>query len=597
MILKPLFSNKKFKYLLITFAVLIVIVIAISSYFAYAWHPMLTRVIKENIYESTDRLYRINFSNIRVNILTGNVVMDNISLKPDMKRYELLKKLNKAPNNLFELDVKRLVLQRVKPFKVYFKKELSINSIRIKKPTLTISYYHNRPKSDINYNSNPYLLISRVLKSLSIKNILLDEIDFKHIDYLKTGKKTTAIKNLSIGFENLFINKTSYRDTSKVLSSENIFVILKDYTYSLPKSIYNVYVGSLIASTQKKSLTITNLKLQSKINKEAFYKTLKTQKDFYNVQFGKVSLLNLNIREFIDNRLLHASVLNLSHADISVFLNRSFPKPDIDKGVNYPHLALKRLDQRIKIDTTKLFKLNISYGEYNPKTKSSGAVKFQNLSGFIFNISNDDSSLVKNKLIRAYLHTSLMGQGFLKVDLKFNMLSDKADFSYKGRLTNMPAKAINPVSKKLALMSIKTGHVKDLYFNINGDINGAGGYTRFLYNDLAVDLLKKNDEQKVKKQGLISILANSLIIKDHNPEEGEKPRSATVYFKRPPDASFFNLMWNTVFMGIKQNIGLTPKMESQVKEKVKFFKKMKDNQQARQKRRALRKQKRQEDSN
>ncbi len=589
---KSILKRKRVKYLLFSVGVLLVLLVSVSIYLASIIHPLLTKVIKENIYESTDRLYRIDFSDIRVNLLTGNVVLNKITFRPDMNRYKQLKSDNNAPNNLFELDVDKLVLQRVKPIRVYFKRQLSINSVRIKSPKLIISYYHNKQKTKIKYNANPYLLISKVLKSLSIKNILLDDIDFIHRDYKKTGLQTTSIKNLSIGFENLFINEFSYQDTSKIFSSENVFLILKNYKYNIPNSIYSVYVGSLVASTKKKSLVITNLKFPPKINREAFFKTLKVQKDYYNISFGKVSLLNINTREFIDQRLLHASVLNLSNAQVNVFLNRDFPKSGIDKGVNYPHLALKRADVRLKIDTTKLYKVNISYGEYNPKTNENGAVYFTNLKGRILNISNDEEALSKNSTIDASLQTYLMGKGNLKVSMKFKMLAPKADFSFKGNLVNMEAKAINPVSRKLGLIAIKKGNINNLYFNMSGNLDGAGGFVKFLYQDLSIEILKKNDEDRFKKQGFMSMLANAIVIKDHNPEEGKPERSAQVYYKRAADASFFNLMWNSVFMGIKNNIGLTLKMQNNVKEKVKLFEKLKKDRLKRQKRREERKQNR-----
>ena len=53
---------------------------------------------------------------------------------------------------------------------------------------------------------------------------------------------------------------------------------------------------------------------------------------------------------------------------------------------------------------------------------------------------------------------------------------------------------------------------------------------------------KTEEDGTKEKKGLLSFLANNIIIINDNPEKGEKLRTANVSFVRSPQASFFNLI-------------------------------------------------------
>ena len=77
------------------------------------------------------------------------------------------------------------------------------------------------------------------------------------------------------------------------------------------------------------------------------------------------------------------------------------------------------------------------------------------------------------------------------------------------------------------------------------------------YNKLKVKLLKEGEDGKpAQKKGLLSFLANTLIIKDANPSKGDAVRTAKIHFERPAGASFFNLLWKSVFVGMRETVGL-----------------------------------------
>jgi hypothetical protein len=99
------------------------------------------------------------------------------------------------------------------------------------------------------------------------------------------------------------------------------------------------------------------------------------------------------------------------------------------------------------------------------------------------------------------------------------------------------------------MASIKSGKINKLSFNMSGNDYQVKGTSTLLYENLKVELLKK-DSAALKKKGLMSLLTN-ILIKDANPKNGVV-RTGEISFQRDVYKSFFNLVWKGIFSGIKQ---------------------------------------------
>ena len=93
------------------------------------------------------------------------------------------------------------------------------------------------------------------------------------------------------------------------------------------------------------------------------------------------------------------------------------------------------------------------------------------------------------------------------------------------------------------------GEVKSLSFDMTGDDYKAGGQTTLVYDDLKMELLKKDSGELVKK-GFMSFIANALMKNSNAGKEKVKP--VTMTFTRDTTKSFFNLVWKTIFEGDKK---------------------------------------------
>ena len=145
----------------------------------------------------------------------------------------------------------------------------------------------------------------------------------------------------------------------------------------------------------------------------------------------------------------------------------------------------------------------------------------------------------------------------LDVDWTFNLLDKNGKFNVRGTLGKIDAKKLNELTEPMGPASIKEGMINNLAFNLNGNNYDMDGDVTFLYENLKVTLLEKDDKEptKMEKARTMSFLAN-LIIKNDNPKKKEEPRKTKPHFDRDTNRSIFHLTWKTLFKGVRETVGI-----------------------------------------
>jgi hypothetical protein len=184
-----------------------------------------------------------------------------------------------------------------------------------------------------------------------------------------------------------------------------------------------------------------------------------------------------------------------------------------------------------------------------------GVVTFYNSVLNISNITNMPSEIQKNNQLKIGFDTKVLQSIPLKGSFNFVLNDKEGHFTVNGHVEGFDAKALNKVSIPMALIHINGGQINSLDFNFKGNNTKASGVLTMKYKDLKVDVLKRDkDTREIKKRGLASLGAN-LLIKNDNPGS-EGLREVNPEYDRNIYKSFFNLVWKTLFTGMKQTVGI-----------------------------------------
>lgn len=572
------YKNKSGKYrprkwVIVLFTLVIVGLAAVLILMA-KWKPVLSKKLKEGVYNHSLHLYKLDFRDIDLNILTGSVVLHNVSLIPDTSVYNKLKPFKGAPSNIFQVKLKKLQLSRVALLTAYFKREITIKSIILDNPSINMIHYKVRKLPDtVGEEKTLYQMISNSVGSVDVKAIKIINADFDYING-DNAKKIHAIKHLDIHINDILVDSVSQFDTTRFYYARDIGFELAGYKFVSKDKMYTMKVDTIRGSALGKSIELTGFQMIPMYPDLEFSRKYTYGKDRYDLKFNKISLLDVDFSQLNTEESLRARALRIGPAKVNIFVNRELPAlPGFDKVKNFPHVALKRLSTPVSIDTIKLSNIDLAYTEYNPISRKRGTVYFQNLNGNILNVTNDSVSLVKNNHAIANLTAMVMKTSRINVQIDFNLTAKDASFSYNGNVAPMNLQVLNPMARDMGLVEIESGRMQKANFNIQANAKGSHGMVHFYYTDLKLKLLKEGENGMApKKKGLLSFLANNLLIKDANPTKGEPARVANVSFERTPAASFFNLMWKSLFIGMREisGLGIVPvKTPEQAMEKIK----------------------------
>ncbi|MCZ4224179.1 hypothetical protein [Pedobacter rhodius] len=574
----------------------LILILAFAAMFISArWKPILSEKIKAGVYNGSQHLYKIDFKSINLNVVTGSLALRDVTLTPDTLVFDSLKKQKLAPAHIFELKLKKLQITRVGILTAYFKKRVNVNEIRLDKPSINMIFNKvPKEKDSVKPEKSLYEQISETFKSIQVRSIKIVDADFDYINKSGAKKTKNSIKHLDITVKDFLLDSLSGTDTTRFYYTKDITFQLAGYKSITKDKMYSMKVDTISGSAASKKITIKGFKLTPIYPELIFARKYKVQKDRYNLDFNKIEFNGVDFISINTDQKLHAKSLKIGPAKVEVFMSReSPPPPGLDKGRNYPHMALKRLNMPIVIDTVSLNTVDLKYSEYNPASKKVGSVDFKSLTGNILNVTNDSLKLSKNNHAIANFNSLLMGTGKLKVKIDFNLTDNNGAFSYSGSLDKFDLRNLNSLSKNLGLIEIEQGNIQHMDFRANGNLRGASGAMNMLYTNLKVKLLSDNiDGKGTTEKGLLSFLANTILVKDENPKKGEAAaRTATMTNTRINSASFFNLMWKTLFVGIKDivGVGIVPE-KNPVKQQKVIAKKIRE--QKRQDKREARKAKR-----
>ncbi len=563
-----------------------------SWYISVKLKPFIRQEITELVNKSTHGLYQIEFTTIHTNFITGSASIADVKITPDTAVFKQLIAQEKAPNNLYYIALKKLSIKRFHPLAMYFNKEAKIDLLLFDKPNVTMVNKHfefneNRPPRP---RKSPYDYIGKLFKSLRIDVVDFKDANFKYVNNNDSIPEIDTVANLNVTLKDWLIDEQSSNDTSRLYLLKDIAINVNNYTYATPDSMYFLKLDQLDFAASSGKLNIKQFALEPRYSEANFAKVNGYARDRFTIKLNNLAIDGLNLPAYIQKQELIAQQMHITDGLVAVYNNNSYPKRQVNKTGKFPHQLLQTLKAKLNIKKINLNNIDISFAEFDKDSKQTGKLTFEKTSGTILNATNMPKEEARNPVMTANLESYMMGQGKLMVTFNFDLNSPTGAFNYRGALTNLDGRTLNQITKPLGMVLVKKGEIRKLDFNIKADENVAKGKVDFTYNDLSVALMKKQaGKERLVRQGLISFLANNLVIYSDNPSADGKFTSATINYKREITASFFNYIWKTLFQGVKYSVGVSPQKEAEIKAQIAKFEKMKADRDERRLRRQLRK--------
>ncbi len=555
------------KSVILLFIALILLLISSAYILLSYWEPIASRTIKESFYQSTNKLYRIDFDDITFNIFLGNFSLKNIRLTPDLEVYKELKKKKEQPAYLFNLHIDKARVHGIDIYGLYNERKLSINEIAINNPSVLVINDLSYKKSDRDTSifRNPYDLIKSQLSFLKVEQINLKNInlEFKTDSIGKTKSKKIFLSYFKV--RNLLVDSLASYDSTRPFYSDDIKLSIKNLKLPFRDSVNNMQLEEVVASTATNSIQVYNFKIIPKQNELNFRDTNNFRKTRIELYVKEANLTEIDFKKLFFEQKLYGNTIDIKKLETNIFLNKLYPRNE-NKKVRFPSELVYDIRIPFYFKQVVFNNSDLKYSEIQEKSKLRWNIQFASLSGKVNNFTNDSLIIKKNNFTKIELDAMFNGTGKSHFEFILDYIHPLKPFYVKGSIMNYNLQGINPILNRLAKLEVTSCNLRQLRFVINGDKKQMNSNVTMLYNNLKIKVLAFDEEEnKLKKSGFLSLLANHMVLQDENPRSNGKLVKSKFSIKRNEDWSFFGFIWKGILRGIKESVGLDQAMEKELR--------------------------------
>ncbi len=514
--------------------------------------PLIIQRLQQLVAKTSNDVYELSVGELKIDVLASRLSFQNVALKPNKQRADSLRALGLAPAETFAFTFQNLQVEGINLDEAISSKTMDYKLIKLTNPVFEIYRSATKTKEVKEDFTQRFL---KEMEKLSVKN--LQVVGGKIVVHSKG--KTTELKDVAIAMDDILVDSASRTDKDRFLFAKRARLSFKDYKAVAGKGTYNLAIAKVSIEAPEQKLTLTNLSLAPGLSREAFVRSQKTAKEYYEVSLPTVTLSGVNWWNLMNEEELVTEEILIPGGKLSIYLNRSLAPAS--KMGNFPVQLLMKLPMKIKVDRVKANNLDLAYEEYNPLSQQSGTLHIKDISMNMAQVSNmkdgDQSPVtIKGKGM-------MMGIIPINADFEFSRKNYKAGNFTAKILADRPFQGsiLNPFAMPLGMVKIANGELQKVQADIKGDQWQASGNVSILYQDLKLELLEKDKgEAKLDRKGVTSFFANAFILKKDNPKKGDAVRTAPVDFKRIEEGGFFMLIWKVILTGALKTVGAPTKI-------------------------------------
>ncbi|RWW92381.1 AsmA family protein [Flavobacterium cerinum] len=515
----------------------LVVLLAIINFGLSYW---ITKKLPGILQSEKDFPYNISYDKLDLRLLSGSFTIHDAYIAAKDSSVTDIKKA--AFGKIATIEVQNFNLWTL----------LRNNKIKVKKVIIT------SPDIMLKHRKNQYNAQDDFVKpfknTITTGSLEIINGNFKMMDSLQNF--TLKAANINFSLTNIKIDSTTV--------TENIPVRYRDYSLKCDSLFYRVNkfynITAENITTTDSTLAITNLKYIPQQTRKQFNTLIPVEKDQFAITAEKINVPNLNWGYYNDTLYVHTPEITLEKVNANIYRGK-MPKDDLTRKKLYSEL-LRTIPFDLKVDKMLLKNSTVVYEEQLEYSRPAAKVSF---SKFYATLSNIYSPVQKTKLPNTTIDVQcmFMRSAPLKVNWSFNTMNTSDAFTITGHLQNIKSEEIDPVTKPL--MNVTThGDLDEVKFTFYGNRESGKGTFAINYNDLKVDIYKKDGK---KRNDLVSAIGN-LLVKD---DTKDRLKKTEVEVDRKKDKSVFNFLWRFVEQGLKQTV--LPKTVAKIATKKKEKKK------------------------
>lgn len=428
------------------------------------------------------------------------------------------------------LKVDTILLNDIHLWDYISNKDIVIGNLNISNPVVKVFNLQKNKKDSSSSKKS-----SKFKNKILVKKVKINGGSFQIFEKDSTEHRLFT-KIDTIKMEQVRVNAKTLKETVP-FNYELILLNADSIFYDLDGQ-HKMVVGDFAIDNNK--VLIQDFEIIPKFSKAGHQKTIRVEKDRYNLKIDSLSMDSFTWSMQNDSLKIQNSLTEITDVSFSIYRDKLQPD-DTSRKPLYSEM-IRKLPILLQLDSIKINRAYIKYEENIHTDREAGVVEFSNLNLQIQNITNIgmDREIFPKTIVEA--NANFMKQAPLSVNWEFD-ISNKSDrFHINGNMGGLAAEQMNKFMKP-AMNVLAKGEILNMYFNFYGNDNKASGDMKLEYKDFKIEVLRKDGKEKNK---IISALAN-LIVK--NKTIDKKANYKEISFTRDKTKSFWNYLWNLLKNG------------------------------------------------
>jgi len=457
-----------------------------------------------------------------------------------------------------ELVIGGLQIQNTVPTRLEMKSlELSNSDITI------ISKEQEIKKPEIKFDIKSFRHIGNLMTKLRVQTTTFNEVRVKYQTFNDSTSHVIVADSIGLTINEINID-TSIFDHAENDIVRKMTIDLKGRTSYSADSLYMFRSGLVSYDFNRNAISIDSFQVIPTLGDAEFFEKAVYQTDRISLFGNRVMAYDFRLEELLEDDLIHFGRLDVDGLQLDIVRDKNYArKPNDFKSM--PQEMLRNMDQKITIDSVRMFNSYVKYGEYVEKSSMPGSVFFDRFALNMYNLSSDLPRPDPTTALKVKIGARVMGKAHFDLSVVFPYVSDSNDFWLSANSEEIDLTTLNPLTENVLGLSIKEGEGRIENSFITGNSRYSRGSMLFTYNKLKLNLYnrKKAEQNKGMFAGITRFLINDLLIHKNNPKFGKNPRMGQVYFERDPEKAILNYVWKSLLSGMLSSIGINKKEQRQ----------------------------------
>ncbi len=290
---------------------------------------MVRNYLQNRIIRLSDSVYNADIRNIRVDLFSGNITIDNFELKPDSARYARLKQEGKTSRALYRISFESLTIDKFHFWKILTGKRINFRQLIIQKPDISILGFpdtsairHQRWRV---FYEDIYPTVSGLFRDFHIDSVKVYNGLFTTSFRQKTGRSSEGEYKFTATLKDVAVNPFSYYNPDRVFYSRDVDLVIHNFDYQMADSLYTLKADEVGFSLTRSVLYGKEISLVPDFRKIG--RTKASAGDLYRFDLPYFSIRGIDLYKVLAGRVVDLDSVHFDRLGIKVYHHSGGKKP------------------------------------------------------------------------------------------------------------------------------------------------------------------------------------------------------------------------------------------------------------------------------